>query len=196
MPLPIKKAILPFPLPLNIGTDIVHLPRIRSIIRDEKRLPSFMRRILTQNEAKQFHERFLANISSSDQSQSSDDALDQRARWLAGRFAAKEALRKAVGPSLVTWKRCMVQVLDGGRPQMLFWSHATNPGQIARLSISHDGDYVCATVLAPEPIVPNENAQETTTEALEDVAGQTQIASEESSIDPSETFGQKNSAQI
>ena len=74
-------------------------------------------------------------------------------RWLAGRFAAKEAARKAApsGAASIGWKDVMVRIQeDGGsfgegvsrRPEIVYL------GRVAKLSISHDGEYVVATVLA------------------------------------------------
>ncbi|KAL4952417.1 hypothetical protein BDW69DRAFT_167785 [Aspergillus filifer] len=93
------------------------------------------------------------------------------ARWLAGRFAAKEAGRKAAkgGAGRVSWKDVVVRVpqssdtdghgenegadVGGGddgvskRPEVILFDQCPE-GRIARLSISHDGEYVVATVLA------------------------------------------------
>lgn len=72
------------------------------------------------------------------------------ARWLAGRFAAKEAARKAApnGAASLGWKDVMVRVseTDRGRPEVVYLDGET--ARIGKLSISHDGDYVVATVLA------------------------------------------------
>lgn len=84
-------------------------------------------------------------------------------RWLAGRFAAKEAARKAApsGAASIGWKDVMVRVQeDGGRfgegvsrrPEIVYLGNAldgdADEGRVAKLSISHDGEYVVATVLA------------------------------------------------
>lgn len=86
------------------------------------------------------------------------------ARWLAGRFAAKEAARKAApgGAASVGWKDVVVRI-DGeasGRPEVVYlWERDGDGemlGQVGRLSISHDGEYVVATVLAAGEIKPGE----------------------------------------
>jgi holo-[acyl-carrier protein] synthase len=84
-------------------------------------------------------------------------------RWLAGRFAAKEAARKAApsGAASIGWKDVMVRVQeDGGRfgkgvsrrPEIVYLGNGLDgdagDGRVAKLSISHDGEYVVATVLA------------------------------------------------
>lgn len=96
-------------------------------------------------------------------------------RWLAGRFAAKEAARKAApdGAASLGWKDVEVRVprdnhvegkgqVDGDdvgefvpeegtsrRPEIVFLGGGGDrPDRLGRLSISHDGEYVVATVLA------------------------------------------------
>lgn len=108
------------------------------------------------------------------------------ARWLAGRFAAKEAARKAApgGAASVGWKDVVVirddeagesasasapETVSGngsrskssveriremrrqrssGRPGIVYLDANGGPGRMGKLSISHDGEYVVATVLA------------------------------------------------
>lgn len=82
-------------------------------------------------------------------------------RWLAGRFAAKEAARKAApgGAASIPWKDVVVRVQedtsnDGDgtsrRPEVVYLGGEVDghAGRVGRLSISHDGEYVVATVLA------------------------------------------------
>lgn len=82
-------------------------------------------------------------------------------RWLAGRFAAKEAARKAApgGAASIGWKDVVVEVKDdeiageglSRRPEVVYRAGGggdATPGRVGRLSISHDGEYVVATVLA------------------------------------------------
>lgn len=115
----------------------------------------------------------------------------EMARWLAGRFAAKEAARKAApgGAASVGWKDVVVIREDegttgspgsitaelesgsgtgskgraktsveriremrrergSGRPGIVYLDANGGPGRMGKLSISHDGEYVVATVLA------------------------------------------------
>ncbi|KAJ5096160.1 hypothetical protein NUU61_005516 [Penicillium alfredii] len=172
---------LPFPLPLNLGTDIVHLPRItRLITRPGDYLTRFTRRILCEQEQHGFRARFGAILpthahqqeqqqqrfqSSSPLSSRSPIITPDMTRWLAGRFAAKEAARKAApgGAAAVGWKDVLVRIEadsnspagDGGtvsrRPEVVYLGGAGEEaveGRVGRLSISHDGEYVVATVLA------------------------------------------------
>lgn len=116
-----------------------------------------MRRYLVESERESFRKRFPPlNHDSSSPFQHDKKGTANMSRWLAGRFAAKEALRKAVGTSIVSWKDTYVRTASDGRPEMVFYSHPESHGQIARLSISHDGEYVIATVIAPEPTLPVE----------------------------------------
>lgn len=84
-------------------------------------------------------------------------------RWLAGRFAAKEAARKAApgGAASIGWKDVVVMVQGEGdgsaaavdgtsrRPEVVYMGAGDGGiGRVGRLSISHDGEYVVATVLA------------------------------------------------
>ncbi|OAX77371.1 hypothetical protein ACJ72_08333 [Emergomyces africanus] len=179
--------LIPFPLPLNIGTDIVHIPRIyRLIYRPTSRpgsiskvttnttntttyLNRFIRRILCEQELEDFHAKFFpsshSSLSRPDISIAvppSGAAIDgtKRAdmtRWLAGRFAAKEAARKAApgGASTISWKDVMVRVDRDGRgkgesvkPEIIYLKDGGARGEAGKLSISHDGEYVVATVLA------------------------------------------------
>ncbi|KAL4902807.1 hypothetical protein BDW74DRAFT_57666 [Aspergillus multicolor] len=157
-----KPTPLPFPLALNIGTDIVHLPRITRLVnRPGDYLTRFMRRILSEQEERDFRARFsLPPLNSPTRQQNKDTGIDatvtpDMARWLAGRFAAKEAGRKAAkgGAKAVGWKDVVVRVADGaaeGRPDVVLYDGGENGGRgrVGRLSISHDGEYVVATVLA------------------------------------------------
>ncbi|KAL4937654.1 hypothetical protein BDV06DRAFT_202465 [Aspergillus oleicola] len=184
------KPPLPFPLQLNIGTDIVHLPRISRLIScPGNYLSRFTRRILTDSEMRDFRARFnlpltivqtqtASHLKGTTTARGSDiHALNARtpvtpdmARWLAGRFAAKEAGRKAArgGAGKVSWKDVVVRVSESSesgrnsdgngegedagdtsskRPEVILFDQCPE-GRVARLSISHDGEYVVATVLA------------------------------------------------
>ncbi|KAF2125150.1 hypothetical protein P153DRAFT_389998 [Dothidotthia symphoricarpi CBS 119687] len=84
----------PFPYPLRVGVDICSVSRVRAIIsrpyNGSRRSPlqRFLSRILTRPECRYFWERF----GTADDVSEKFDAVSQ---FLAGRFAAKEACRKA-----------------------------------------------------------------------------------------------------
>lgn len=216
----------PFPFALNIGTDIVHLPRIaRLVSRPNGYLTRFTRRILNDNEQMAFRKRFNlppgsdvplesklypthrrahvnmadtgtgtgtgTGVNGSHNTNTNGDAntnanantgpntgiSTDMARWLAGRFAAKEAARKAApgGAITVGWKDVEIRVSgeeeeaenvvpqergdrgrvgrrraesESGRPEIVYLDPEGGPGRVGKLSISHDGEYVVATVLA------------------------------------------------
>ncbi|KAJ0422602.1 hypothetical protein BJY00DRAFT_279831 [Aspergillus carlsbadensis] len=179
------KPPLPFPLALNIGTDIVHLPRItRLISRPGGYLSRFTRRILTESEQTDFRARFalpqpqylpsppslgLHTGRNAKQGGKEVRITPDMARYLAGRFAAKEAARKAArgGASALGWKDVVIRVSRGqealggqggdvnkgegaeGRPEIVFLDgDGDGSGRLGRLSISHDGEYVIAVVMA------------------------------------------------
>jgi holo-[acyl-carrier protein] synthase len=112
----------------GVGTDIVQIERIRKL------RPSAVTRILTTAE-----EAYCRRHA----------AADER---IAGRFAAKEAILKALGTGLgggVTWRQIEILPDEKGAPR------ATFTGALARkiralgatrchLSISHQGDYAVA----------------------------------------------------
>lgn len=167
---------LPFPLSLNIGTDIVHIPRITRLLSQRDYLTRFTRRILSTREQADFATRFKETLQLHNPPPASTKAASiakqplitaEMTRWLAGRFAAKEAARKAApgGAASIGWKDVVVSVqeADGGavdgtsrRPEVVYLPAGagdagrggSGPGRVGRLSISHDGEYVVATVLA------------------------------------------------
>ena len=154
--------VIPFPLPLNIGTDIVHIPRILRLITSRNGstktyLDRFTRRILCDQEQEYFRSRFLKHQLPHSPSllHSDPPTAAERyamARWLAERFAAKEAARKAAtgGAAAISWKGVMVrvEVEADGRPEVVYIKDGGTMGEVGKLSISHDGEYVIATVLA------------------------------------------------
>lgn len=67
--------------------------------------------------------------------------------YLAGRWAAKEAIAKAVGTHL-TWQDVEVIEGDGGRPCVRFLSH--KPEGTVHVSISHDRTIASAVAIWEE----------------------------------------------
>lgn len=140
-----------FPYNLSIGTDIVHLSRIHRLVnkRGGRYLIPFTRRILHPLEIRDLSQRHPQWEVHNDRTCISSDSI---IKWLGGRFAAKEAARKAMGASALGWKDVRVDVRNGsGQPYIIYKLRNTNNQDIeheASLSISHDGDYVVATVLA------------------------------------------------
>ena len=93
-----------------VGIDVVETERILAAMEGNERFPS---RILTSREM----ERKITPA------------------YLAGRWAAKEAVAKAVGTHL-TWQDVEITEGEGGRPTVRFLDH--EPEGIVHVSISHD----------------------------------------------------------
>ncbi|KAF7776211.1 hypothetical protein Agabi119p4_4604 [Agaricus bisporus var. burnettii] len=124
---------------LGIGVDIVLLPRIAALVK-RRSGEKLARRILSPPEFKDW-KRF----------QGIDD--QHRVRFLAVRWAVKEAAYKALYPTVKpTWKELCYQGLNEARekPSLLYQPHSSlSSKEIIRLhvSVSHDGDYTTAFVV-------------------------------------------------
>jgi holo-[acyl-carrier protein] synthase len=143
-----------FPFKLSIGTDIVYLPRIHRLIsqREGRSLLPFAKRILHPFELRDLSRR---HPNWQDQGERTSGSSANLVKWLGGRFAAKEAARKAMGATILGWKDVRVEVAEGsGQPRIVCMTRTAKGEDVeqeAKLSISHDGDYVTATVLAAIP---------------------------------------------
>lgn len=74
----------------------------------------------------------------------SELAQNQKLESLAGIFAAKEAFMKAIGRK-IDWRDVWLEKEQSGKPLLV--SPLLAPGQKARVSISHAGDYATAIVI-------------------------------------------------
>ena len=103
----------------DIGVDIVNIEKLNNVINTK---PNFLKKVFTENELK------LAN--------KSKDSLE----FYAGRFAAKEAIFKAFGPTI---EFCDIEILrdTSGKPIPKILNH---PNVTIKLSLSHDGNYAIA----------------------------------------------------
>ena len=118
---------------VGIGVDIVELKRFERLAQ---RQPTFIDRVLTEAE------------------QVRADGTRLNILSLASRFAAKEAVAKALGaPAGMRWHDCEVLGDLNGRPSVnlsgTVKAEADRQG-VARfhISISHDGDFAIAYVVA------------------------------------------------
>lgn len=182
-------------LPFVLGTDIIRIARLDPINKSSNFI-YVARRILHPYEFSYHKRKSLESVDHKhrkglyewltvkfppprerDQAQLDISPEIQRdannaARWLAGRWAAKEAAMKAWGAGLLSWKDVRV-VIDTdapsahdntSRPVKIVCQPNQGKGddfgemeeelrlrQDARLSISHDGEYCVATVIA-EPL--------------------------------------------
>ena len=124
---------------VGVGVDVVDVPRFRAQL---ERTPALRARLFTE------HERHLP------------------LRSLAARFAAKEAIAKAMGaPPGMMWHHCWIPRPDhgDGRPTV----HLTGTVQAQaealgithwHLSLSHDGDVATAYVVAERRAAEEESA--------------------------------------
>jgi len=112
----------------GIGTDIIEISRIGDAIR---RSPRFLAKVYTSAE----QEYCLAAVTS-----------DER---FAGRFAAKEAVAKALGVSL-SWLDVEILAEEFGRPEVRLHSKAAElaGGRRILVSISHCREYAIASAVA------------------------------------------------
>jgi holo-[acyl-carrier protein] synthase len=98
---------------MKVGIDIVHIPRIEALLRDA-----------AQTAAVFSQEEMVGDV-----------------KTMAGRFAAKEAYRKAAGRA-IEWTSIQVLKKADGAPYLVCPEE-----ERVRLSISHDGEYAVAIVI-------------------------------------------------
>lgn len=118
---------------VGIGVDVVEVERFRGIAQ---RTAGFTERVLTQTE---IHHR--------DGSRRSDSSL-------AARFAAKEAVAKALGaPAGMEWHHCVVSVDTAGRPSLELTDTVLATAEALgitdwHISLTHDSGVAIAYVIA------------------------------------------------
>lgn len=119
----------------GLGVDIVQISRM---VKALERTPKLSERILTSQEQQEFQK-------------SADPA-----RFLAKRFAAKEAVVKALGTGIgqgVGWQQIQIEKSSLGRPIVLLTGEAQGHAHALgvkfwHLSYSDEKEYVVATVIA------------------------------------------------
>ena len=167
--------------PLRIGTDIADIRRW-DVVKDSMRVNQIMRKILHDAERTDPREKqiplIVAYFYYHAPRHEGDIVSPSFRAWLgqnekrlashfAGRWAAKEAAKKAWGPALVSWKDIQIIRNDSRDVSQAGLYVRCLPGSLLKedgtfdtdlyqegaLSISHDGDYATATVIA-EPLEP------------------------------------------
>lgn len=111
----------------GIGTDIIEIPRISLACN---RTPGFLKKILTANEIETIK----------------DSAA--KSQKIAGKFAAKEAVAKAIGQSL-SWQDVEIINNKKGKPIVSLYGKAkelVGSGKIL-VSISHCSSYATASAI-------------------------------------------------
>ena len=118
----------------GIGTDILKIDRLKaSYARTQGRLAE---RILGAEEIKVFHARLARNES-------------RGMAYLATRFAAKEALTKALNLKTLNWRELEVLNEESGKPYFAFHGDMANflKGKTVHLTLSHDAGIASAMVI-------------------------------------------------
>lgn len=119
---------------VGVGIDLCQVSRMRSA--------------LSRHEG-----RFAARVFTEDERAYCEERADP-AQHYAARFAAKEALLKALAvPPGLSWHEIEVQSQSGGAPRLLLRGEAARAAagkSIARLhlSLTHSGDHAAAVVIA------------------------------------------------
>jgi holo-[acyl-carrier protein] synthase len=121
---------------VGIGVDLVRIARIRSAV--ERWQERFLDRVFTPEEVAYARQR------------------RDPAEHLAARFAAKEATLKALGTGLtmgVRWREMEVRRARGQRPELALSGRTAALGaargvRSLHVSLTHDGEYAMAQVLA------------------------------------------------
>ncbi|RVX68580.1 hypothetical protein B0A52_07007 [Exophiala mesophila] len=143
---------LAFPLDIRIGTDLIATNRILPTLNPNQRhLNRLTKRFLHPNELAELTRRFPEWTSIERQPEHERKHV---ATWLAGRWAAKEAAKKAWGATILSFSDLRVDLEPSGNPYMICDTRGySDPSpsrvteQVGQLSISHDGDYTMATVI-------------------------------------------------
>lgn len=111
----------------GIGIDLVELERIKELLSDR-----FIERILSESEMKEFKNLAHEQV---------------KLEFIGGRFAAKEAIFKAVavGPGNTNYKDFSILHEPSGKPYVT--SHFFTHGEIINISITHTDQYAAAFVI-------------------------------------------------
>jgi holo-[acyl-carrier protein] synthase len=118
---------------IAVGTDVVSILRFKQAVA---RTDRFLERVFTRSELVLVDGQPRAPIS------------------LAGIFAAKESIAKALGaPAGLNWHDCQVEYLESGKPNIVISGKIEQLAQQLsikswHLSISHDADLAIAFVVA------------------------------------------------
>ncbi len=118
---------------IGIGVDVVDTPRFQGSL---VRTPGLNSRLFTEREL------------------NSPGGKGENAVSLAARFAAKEAVAKALGaPAGLSWQDCEILLGDRGKPYLEISGTVANEAKGQgitnwHLSLSHDGNIATAFVIA------------------------------------------------
>lgn len=118
---------------VNCGVDIIEIDRIKHSIEESEQ--KFIDRVFTKNEI-----------------QYCESKKSQKYQHYAGRFAAKEAIFKAISKSIkdkysVNWKDFEITNDEQGRPKVNFLGIISKDIEDIDISISHCKEYAIANVV-------------------------------------------------
>lgn len=121
---------------IRTGTDIIEIERVKSSIEDTDR--KFCERVYTEKEIEYCESKKM-----------------QKYQHYAARFAAKEAVFKAISKTLnrkydITWKDIEVLNDETGRPYIKLSEQFANKIEDIDISISHCKEYAVANVVIIE----------------------------------------------
>jgi holo-[acyl-carrier protein] synthase len=130
-------------MPIRVGTDIVYIPRIQVLIT-------------------RFGDRFIQRVYTSNEQKScglNKEPTRATINKLAGRWAAKEAVVKALGTGWRGIGYTDVEIChrQSGAPFVVLHNKAfivageSEPDEHCQISFSHDGDYATATAIFVAP---------------------------------------------
>lgn len=114
---------------MDIGVDIVEIPRIAKAVRNAR----FLKRVFTPTEVAYCRSRKNA------------------AQHFAVRFAAKEAVWKAVGEAKLLHRDIQVRNRPNGKPEVIFPKPFAKLGRRVSISLSHGRDYAVAMAVYDHP---------------------------------------------
>ena len=121
---------------IRTGTDIIEIERVKASIEDTDR--KFCERVYTEKEIEYCESKKM-----------------QKYQHYAARFAAKEAVFKAISKTLnrkydITWKDIEVLNDETGRPYIKLSEQFANKIEDIDISISHCKEYAVANVIIVE----------------------------------------------
>ena len=127
---------------IAVGIDLIEVGRVRKVF--EKHGERFLRRVFTEKEVQQCRR-----------------AGAVRATRLAGRFAAKEAISKALGTGLhgLAWREMEIVQLRSGRPTVTLYGNARRRAEFLGLgafdvSIADLAEFSIAVAVAVQTSLP------------------------------------------
>jgi holo-[acyl-carrier protein] synthase len=109
----------------SLGVDIVEVPRVARLVRNAR----FLRRVFSAGEVRYCRGKKNA------------------AEHYAVRFAAKEAVYKALGRDGVTHKQISVRNAPSGKPEVVLSGPCRRFARRVSISLSHTAEYAVAVAL-------------------------------------------------